>query len=261
MGWDGVDGVDGTRMRAPQATSHEIAAVTRTVADAQTIDYHTSFLYLMRSLMSYDFRVSHEVTRMGALSRQSQRILSEYAVRYRIGLDYQAVAYVAYAQRTGRRVALACTCAERAKSPRGAAVRASLVETVRRLALLSAAYVLMTIDLSELAAALSEAQSLVRQSVPLTLTELSTVGRCEEMLYVYLKAQLLKYSQTFPYAKPEGVIEAALGILVAIYNDPIFVKRNPDAAKESAAAAVRTLVTVRIVPSPAPGRPRRRCVG
>ena len=65
------------------------------------------------------------------------------------------------------------------------------------------------------------------------------------MLYAVIKAQLIKYAQTFPYAKPQGAIQTALGILADIYSDAIFVERNPDAAKEPIASAVRTILTVR----------------
>ena len=53
------------------------------------------FLYLMRSLMSYDYLSSGRTAKMGSLSPQSVRVLNEYATRYRVSQDYQAVAYAA----------------------------------------------------------------------------------------------------------------------------------------------------------------------
>ena len=52
------------------------------------------YLYLMRSLMSYDYLSSGRSIKMGSLTPTSERILTEYATRYRVSHDYQAVAYV-----------------------------------------------------------------------------------------------------------------------------------------------------------------------
>jgi len=59
------------------------------------------FLYLMRSLISFDYLSSGRTAKMGSLSQPSQRILDEYAARFRISADYQAVAYVSRAARAG----------------------------------------------------------------------------------------------------------------------------------------------------------------
>jgi hypothetical protein len=76
-----------------QATSHEIAAVTRATADVASVDVHALYLYLLRSLMSADYQQAGPGARMGTLSDASRRILQEFATRYRVSPDYQAVAY------------------------------------------------------------------------------------------------------------------------------------------------------------------------
>ena len=150
-----------------------------------------------------------------------------------------------------------------------------------RLALLTAAYLLLSISLDELSSALKDAQDVLRQGLPMTQNEVgagrfiavatcrstslttlllsnsagaggrtaptsqrATVGRCEETLYAVIRAQLIKYAQTFPYAKPQGAIEAAIGILSDIYGDPIFVERNPAAGKETFLSSLKTTLTV-----------------
>jgi hypothetical protein len=60
-----------------------------------------------------------------------------------------------------------------------------------------------------------------------------------------LTTHLLAYPQIFPYAKPDGAIEATTALLLAIHGDPIYAERNPKAAAEPAATMLRTMLTVR----------------
>jgi len=73
-----------------QATEPEIVAVTRVEEDKRQ-DYYALYLYLMRSLLNYDYYRNAETAGTGEMSRQTRRVLQDFATRYRIGPDFQAV--------------------------------------------------------------------------------------------------------------------------------------------------------------------------
>jgi len=45
----------------------------------------------MRSLLNYDYYRNTETAGTGEMSRQTRRVLQDFATRYRIGPDFQAV--------------------------------------------------------------------------------------------------------------------------------------------------------------------------